>query len=63
MNTISLALLSLCISTVFGKPAADLVTSLPEMETFPYGYYAGYVSLNGTTKNIHYILIESQNNW
>ena len=63
MNSITFALLGLCISTVFGKPVADLVTSLPEMETFDHGYYSGYVSLNGTTKNIHYVLVESRNNW
>ena len=63
MNTITFALLSLCICTVYGKPEADRVLSLPEMETFPHGYYSGYVALNGTTKNIHYVLVESRNDW
>jgi len=63
MNSITFALLVLCISTVIGKPAADLVKELPEMEVFPYGYYSGYVDLPASTKTIHYVLIESQNDW
>jgi len=57
------AVLGYLASTVMGKPTADLVTSLPEMETFPYGVYSGYIELPGSTKNLHYILTESQNNW
>ena len=37
--------------------------SLPEMETFPFNVYSGYVSLPGTSKENHYLLVESQNDW
>ena len=57
------AVLGFLATTVMGKPSADLVTSLPEMETFSYGVYSGYIELGTTTKNLHYILTESQNNW
>ena len=33
------------------------------METFNYGVYSGFFPVNGTTKNIYYLLTESQNDW
>jgi len=45
------------------KPTEDYVKSLPEMEDFPYGVYSGYVPLTNTSKEIYYMLVESQNDW
>ena len=45
------------------KPVTELVPSLPEMETFPYAVYSGFVALPGTTKENHYLLVESQGDW
>ena len=57
-----LALVTL-IMLVQPKPAADKVDSLPDMATsFEYEVYSGYVALANTTKNIHYMLVESQGN-
>jgi len=55
------AVLGFLASSVMAAPAEELVPSLPEMETFPYNVYSGYVELPSSTKNIHYILTESQN--
>ena len=33
------------------------------METFPFAVYSGYVSIPGTNKENHYLLVESQNDW
>ena len=33
------------------------------MEKFDFGMYSGYVSIPGTSKMIHYVLVESQNDW
>ena len=62
MKMASLALgafLGLMTNTAEAKPADDLVTSLPQMETFNYGVYSGYFPIANTTKNIYYLLTES----
>lgn len=47
--------------TTIAKPAEDLVTSLPVVGDLSFGAYSGYVDLTGTSKKIHYLLTESQN--
>lgn len=42
-------------------PADEKVDSLPEMDPFDkYGLYSGYVPLGNTTKTIHYLFVQSQ---
>jgi carboxypeptidase C (cathepsin A) len=53
----------LSLFAVSAKPAEEIVTSLPQMGTFPYGVYSGYVPIPGTSRTIHYVLVESANNW
>ena len=49
------------LGSVFGAPEEDRVESLPDMATFDdYKMYSGYISLEHTTKRIHYLFIESQ---
>jgi len=45
------------------KPAEELVTSLPQMETFAYGVYSGFIDIKDTSKSLHYLLAESQGDW
>ena len=48
-------------SSVSAGPADERVTSLPNYPDFDFGMWSGYIkNLNGTTKNIHYLLAESQ---
>ena len=56
-----LALLGLAALTS-AAPQADKVDSLPDMGTFPYGVYSGYLPINGTSKSLHYFFFESQSN-
>jgi len=57
------ALIGLMTKTTEAKRDADLVKSLPQMETFTYGVYSGFFPIEGTTKNIYYLLTESQGDW
>lgn len=42
---------------------SDRITSLPEMGTFDkYGAFSGYIDIADTTKKIHYLFFEAQNN-
>ena len=53
--------LSFCALAVSAAPQEERVTSLPNYPDFSFGMYSGYVNgLFGTTKNIHYLLVESQ---
>lgn len=45
---------------VQAAPEADKVSSLPNM-TLSTNYYAGYVDIPNTSKKLHYIFVESQN--
>jgi hypothetical protein len=40
-------------------PAEDKVDSLPQMGTFDFGVYSGYLAIDGTPKQLHYIFAES----
>jgi len=44
---------------VMSAPLEDKVESLPQMETFPYGVYSGYIPVK--ENNYHYMFLESQN--
>ena len=49
-------------AAAMAAPAADKVDSLPGMQTFDtYGVYSGYVSIPNTTRLMHYMFVESQN--
>jgi len=41
------------------KPVEERVLEIPGYPKFDFGMYSGYTPINGTTKNIHYLLIES----
>ena len=46
--------------SVSAAPAADIVTSLPNMTNFTYGVYSGFLNLTAT-KKIYYLFEESKN--
>jgi carboxypeptidase C (cathepsin A) len=61
-----LALASVFTGKAEAKPQEELVPSLPGMGEgdFPYGVYSGYVNnISDTSKSLHYLLVESQNDW
>ena len=45
----------------FPSADADLVTSLPQMPDLSFGYYSGYVPIDGTEKQLHYVATLSMN--
>ena len=48
---------------VHAAPEHDRVTSLPEMGNFDkYGAFSGYLPIEGTSKQIHYLFFEAQEN-
>lgn len=50
----------LLVQAVYGAPVEDKVESLPGMgDKFPYGVYSGYLPVNGTGKQLHYMFLES----
>ena len=49
-------------SIVNAAPKEDRVTELPDMATFDtFPVYSGYLNIEGTTKMLHYMFVESQN--
>lgn len=50
------------MGSVMAAPPHELVAALPEMGTFDFPLYSGYVQLTKSTKVLHYILAESQSN-
>ena len=51
------------ISLIQCAPINDLVEGLPGMnddKPFPFKAYSGYLSVAGTTRNLHYFYVESQ---
>ena len=49
------------VACVSAGPDEEKVTSIPDYPEFTFGVYSGYINnLNNTTKNIHYLLAESQ---
>lgn len=59
----TIALLSLA-AFAYAAPVEDLVESLPGMnddKPFPFKMYSGYLAVAGTTRNLHYMYVESQN--
>ena len=52
------------ISSSLSAPQSDLVTSLPGMNNdkpFPFKMYSGYISVADSSRNLHYIFVESKN--
>ena len=57
----TLAVLSL-LSLAYAAPIEDLVDSLPDInggKPFPFKMYSGYLTVAGTTRNLHYLFAES----
>lgn len=49
------------IAGAFAAPEEDRVVSLPDMAVFDtYPVYSGYLEIQGTTKMLHYMFVESQ---
>jgi len=44
-------------------PTEELVDHLPEMSDIGSAIYSGYIPIEGTTKRLHFLLAESQNDW
>ena len=59
MIKISKATLAL-LGLVSTKPQDELVAQLPDIDPFDFGVYSGYVPIKDTSKQIHYLLVESQ---
>ena len=58
---LSLTLAAL-IAVALAAPEEDRVASLPDMATFDtFPVYSGYINIENTTKMLHYIFVESQN--
>jgi serine carboxypeptidase-like clade 1 len=58
-----LALLALLVSYSCAAPVADLVKSLPQMNNgnpFPFKMYSGYLQVASSSRNLHYIYVESR---
>lgn len=59
-----LALLGLSATTALAAfPKADLVTSLDQMPDLSFGLYSGFISINNTEKQLHYIAALSSGDW
>lgn len=48
------------LDQVRSAPVEEAVTSIPGYPAFDFGMYSGYVALPRSTKQIHYLLVESQ---
>ena len=50
------------LNNVQSMPEDEKVPSLPQMPPFDEGWsvYSGYVGINGTSKSIHYLFVQSQ---
>lgn len=54
--------LLITVSLVIAAPREDRVDSLPSMnngEPFPFKMYSGYLQVAGTSRNLHYMFVES----
>ena len=54
------------VAAVTAKDPSLLVGNIPGLANFtetPYDVYSGYITLPGTKKELHYLLVESQGNW
>ena len=63
--SLSVAFLSGILESSHCQPQSEFVASLPDMnngKNFTFGMYSGYISFPGTSKQIHYLLAESQQN-
>lgn len=59
-----LTLLGLAVSySKAAFPSEDLVSSLDQMPDLSFGLYSGYVPINNTEKQIHYIAALSKGDW
>ena len=53
---------SALVAVALAKPEEERVTSLPDMDTFDqYGMFSGFLDIEGTSKKIHYLFVESAN--
>jgi carboxypeptidase C (cathepsin A) len=63
--SLTVAFVSGILESYHCQPQSEFVASLPDMNggnNFTFGMYSGYISLPGTSKQIHYLLAESQQN-
>jgi carboxypeptidase C (cathepsin A) len=51
----------LALTQTLAAPADELVSSLPIVGDLNFNAYSGYVDIADTTKEIHYLMVESQN--
>ena len=59
---LKLTLLLALVSLAYSAPANDFVDSLPLMndgKPFDFKAYSGYLSVAGTSRNLHYFYVES----
>ena len=64
MSSLMNILFSLAI--VYAKPAEALVGDVPGLANFTattYDVYSGFITIPNTKKELHYLLVESQDNW
>ena len=62
---VSKLVINALIGATLAGPAAELVKNLPRMnngQDFDYNMWSGYVDIPQTTKQIHYLMAESQSN-
>ncbi len=57
---ISIALAALA-GLSLSAPAGDRMNYLPDAGPLPTAWYTGYLNTTGSTKRLHYLLMESQN--
>lgn len=56
-----LTVLGLAALGTRAAPAEDKVESLDQMPDLSFGMYSGYIPINGTQKQLHYVAALSQN--
>jgi cathepsin A (carboxypeptidase C) len=63
LRMIKILALAALVSLTQSAPIEDFVPSLPRMnnnQTFPFKMYSGYLQIAGTSRNLHYMYVESQ---
>jgi serine carboxypeptidase-like clade 2 len=64
MRSNSFAMAAAVLAAVgYALPIADKVESLYMMPDLSFGLYSGYLGVDGSSKQLHYVTALSQNNW
>ena len=53
---------ALLLNIALAAPVEELVPSLPDMGSFKFKLYSGYLDIAGTSKTLHYVFSESKSN-